>query len=225
VEVRVRPTPAEVELEVRDTGKGIASDFLPHIFERFRQEDASTTKTYRGLGLGLAIVERLVSLHEGTVAAHSAGEGQGSRFVVRLRRVNEPTLGALEIALSDVPLAGRKVLVVEDDDDARSMIRRLLEESGAAVREASGVEDAIRLVERDLPDLVVSDIGMAGADGYELVRRLRDREASRDLPAVALTAFSRAEDRADALRAGYDVHLPKPVDPERLLTAIVRLLG
>ena len=228
VSVSVEAVGPAVQIEVKDTGRGIRSEFLPHIFERFRQQDASTTKHYSGLGLGLAIVKHLVELHGGTVEAESGGEDSGSTFRVTLPRSREggsavaPSRPRLEHARLD----GLRVLVVEDDPDARMLVGRMLRDSDAEVTEAASVAEALDALAAQTPDILLSDIGMAGRDGYELIRQIRAMgHTPATLPAIALTAFARLEDRRDALLAGYQVHLAKPVDPQELLAAVASLTG
>ena len=206
-----------LRLTVRDRGRGISSEFLPHIFERFRQEDATTRRRHGGLGLGLAIVKRLVDAHGGTVSVASAGEGQGAVFTVSMPHAvgrtasNEPRRGTPD-------LHGVRVLVVEDDADARSFVHRVLRDAGAEVREASDVPSALSLIDPFGPHVLVSDVGMPREDGYDLIRRIRESGyAAEVLPAIALTAFARDEDRDRALAAGYQHHLAKPVNVTRLL--------
>ncbi len=229
-------------LSVTDTGEGITPDFLPHVFERFRQADASAAREHGGLGLGLAIVRQLAELHGGTVQVTSPGRGQGSTLTVLL-----PTSGSLPsndgAAASRAPqddertpppspappeggpaaaLSGVHVLVVDDQLDTRDLIERLLSERGAAVTTATSAGEALARIEAATPDVLVADIAMPAVDGYELIRRLRVR-AHGAVPAVALTAFARDEDRARALAAGYDEHLAKPVEAAALLSAVARL--
>ncbi|HLO47038.1 MAG TPA: response regulator, partial [Kamptonema sp.] len=228
-----------VELIVRDTGKGISAEFLPYVFERFLQADGSVTKSYGGLGLGLAIVRHLVELHGGTVSAQSDGEGQGATFIVRLplkQGIRDRDLEILPIASSSVSseneqppsqLSGLQVLVVEDDADARQFLGTLLEEYGVTAIAVRSVAEAIAVLERWQPDILVSDIGMPLEDGYSLIRKVRAKETSQrqHLPAVALTAYAREQDRVQALAAGYDEYIAKPVDPEQLLGALVNLVN
>ncbi len=228
---------AHVELTVEDTGVGIKPEFVPYVFERFRQADATTTRMFGGLGLGLSIVRRLVELHGGTVRAKSAGEGQGSKFVVRLpvepayAGVRAPaTKSASAPATYDfeyADLAGIKVLVVEDEPDARDLARRVLSECHANVLTASTASEAIMAVEKEKPDVIVSDIGMPDVDGYELLRRIRALGPERGgrAPAIALTAFARTEDRMRALRAGFLVHVSKPVEPSELVATVASVAG
>ena len=231
VTVRAEQIGATVRIVVTDTGQGIDSAFLPHVFDRFRQ--ASTGKTSRkGLGLGLAIVRHLVEAHAGTVEATSEGAGKGATFTVELpvmvgRTVlsTEPAGGypsSLETTLS---LTGMRVLVVDDDADARDMLGTALRQYGADVELTASVEEALTAASAHCPDVLVSDIEMPEATGYDLVRRLRQSDDAelRRLPAVALTAYARAEDRVKALIAGFQTHVPKPVEPAELVTVIASL--
>ncbi|HEX5661018.1 MAG TPA: ATP-binding protein, partial [Polyangiales bacterium] len=212
-----------VELAVSDEGQGIAAEFLPHVFDRFRQADASVTRKSSGLGLGLSIVKHVVELHGGTVVAESPGEGLGALFTVRipiapLRAVEPPP----ERVPSVIPqltcppaIAGLRVLVVDDEDDARDLLRALLDHGGASVRAASNVREALALLKADPPDVLVTDIGMPEQDGYALIEQVRALPAERGgrTPAVALTAYARSEDRTRALLKGFNHHVAKPVDP------------
>lgn len=223
-----------VEIAVSDRGHGVDPSFLPHVFERFRQADSSTTRKGGGLGLGLAIVRNLVELHGGSVRAESDGLGKGSRFVVRLPIAPLPTTSitmppAIHPTASKPSypreLEGLHVLVVDDEDDARELVAELLTECNVKVSSASNVRDALRLVESVRPTIIVSDIGMPEEDGYVLIRELRALPSSRggNTPAIALTAYVRAEDRTKALVAGFNTHLPKPVEPAELLAVLASL--
>ena len=227
VTVGVRRAEAHVEIEVRDDGRGISADFLPFIFDRFRQEDVGSRKSFGGLGLGLAIVKHLAEMHGGSVTARSAGESHGATFVVVLPQTSVRTGLAASVSgalAADAELAGLRVLVVEDDDDARVLICRVLDEAGAETLPAANVASALAIVEENAPGMLVSDIGMAQRDGYDLIRELRARGYdSEKLPAIALTAFARAEDRAEALGAGFQVHLSKPFAPQELLAIVASL--
>ena len=227
VAVRLLQTEADLELTVADQGPGISRDFLPHVFEPFRQEHAGTKRGHGGLGLGLAIVRHLVEAHDGRITATSPGDQHGSTFVVRLPR-QERHRGAppaAPVPVTPLPsLDGVRVLVVEDDFDARILIRRMLEEAGAQVTDASDVDAAIECIDAVRPDVVVSDIALPHQDGYDLIRRIRERYRADLLPAIALTAFAREEDRSKALNAGYQAHLAKPVDPRQLLTVAAGLV-
>ena len=232
VEVAVRPTDSCLEIEVRDEGAGIAADFLPHVFERFRQRDSSTTRRQGGLGLGLAIVRSLAELHGGTVAASSEGEGKGATFTVRLpvRAVFENAApaenGPLQAPAGEaegVPdrcLEGLHIVAVDDEEEARSLVRAVLERYAARVTTCSTAEEALAAVARDRPDLLLADVGMPGCDGYELIRRVRALPGFEALPAVALTAYGGAHDRAQALSAGFWQHLAKPVLPAALVRVV-----
>jgi CheY-like chemotaxis protein len=236
VQVRVRGTPRDVEISVGDTGQGIGPEFLPHVFERLRQGDGSTTRTHGGLGLGLAIVRHLVELHGGAVAAESPGISQGATFTVRLPLAcpprelpSEPVFNDPEfsdhhsIARSPVrSLDGLHVLVVDDEPDAREVFRLGLGTCGAKVTTASSAAEAYEKLQALRPDVLVSDIGMPGEDGFSLMRRVRQlaEAAGGRVPAVALTAYAGAEDRDRALLAGFQMHVPKPVEPLELAAAL-----
>ncbi|QRK05699.1 PAS domain S-box protein [Archangium violaceum] len=230
VTVQLGPLDGVVELRVMDTGMGISPSFLPHIFERFRQEDGSSRRAHGGLGLGLAIVHHLVELHGGRVSAHSPGEGHGATFVLHLPREPRPAPPlppAPPGSVDAVPpvrsaLAGLRLLLVEDQEDTREMLRLLLEGHGAQLRAVSSAAEAFRCLREWRPELLVSDIGLPGENGYELLQRIRalpDGEGGLT-PAIALTAYARAEDRAKALRAGFDMHVPKPVEEAELLAVL-----
>jgi CheY-like chemotaxis protein/two-component sensor histidine kinase len=233
VDVRVDQVASMVRLAVIDTGQGIDPDFLPHVFDRFRQASSIPGQTRRkGLGLGLAIVRHLVEAHAGTVTAASDGPGKGATFTVEIPVMVGRTVlstgsthgyaSALETSLS---LTGVRLLVVDDEADAREMLRIALHQYGAAVRVAASAEEALAQVAAERPDVLVSDIEMPDATGYELVRHLRhsDNPEVRRLPAVALTAYARTEDRVKALLAGFQTHVPKPVEPAELVTVIATL--
>jgi PAS domain S-box-containing protein len=240
VRVRVKRENSHVCLTVSDNGRGISRDFLPHVFDRFRQGDQSTTRVHGGLGLGLSIVRHLVELHGGTVKADSEGEGRGSTFTVELpelrivdggsRQEEEPDAYNDESAGRDPQpaiLEGLRVLVVDDDEDALSLIKVVLERTGAAVTTAESAAAAWGVLEEAWPDLLLCDIGMPGEDGYQLIRRVRSLESARrtaHTPAVALTAYAGDADRALALDAGFQLHVPKPVDPADLISAVAGLV-
>jgi len=226
-----------VEITVRDTGKGIGADFLPYVFDPFRQADGTITRAQGGLGLGLAICRHLVELHGGWIDVASAGETCGATFTVAIPAATasqdrsrprtgsagrEPTPPPLE---RPPQLLGLKVLAVDDDTDARHLVQTVLEECGSAVRVASNVADAIRAIEEQVPDVLLSDIGMPGEDGYALIRRVRSLPPGRggSVPAAALTAYTRAEDRVQVLDAGYTMHVPKPVGPDELISVVTNL--
>jgi signal transduction histidine kinase/ActR/RegA family two-component response regulator len=227
VQILVTRTEGHVEITVVDTGAGISEKFLPHVFERFLQADSSMSRTHGGLGLGLAIVKHLVELHGGTVSAESEGEGKGATFRVRLPLdLSKSTDAAKPHELGLKPLPNVKVLVVDDDPSSCEVVRRILVSCEAEVSTAASVEEALPLLETFLPDVLISDIGMPGKDGIAFIRELRETESktrARRLPAVALTAFARAEDRIRVLQAGYNSHVSKPIDPRELIAVVESL--
>ncbi|AKT36146.1 hybrid sensor histidine kinase/response regulator [Chondromyces crocatus] len=234
VRVRLRQTSSAAEICVEDTGKGIDPAFLPYVFERFRQADTSTTRHHGGLGLGLTIVKHLVELHGGTVSASSRGPGHGASFSVQLPLaapvVTETPLlrpraqngASLHREIKPPGVEGLRVLVVDDEPDARDLIAAVLGESGVNVTCASSASEALARLQALRPDILVSDIGMPGEDGYTLIERVRALPPDRGgrTPAVALTAYARMEDRTRALLSGYNMHLTKPVEPTELLTIL-----
>ncbi|HYR29410.1 MAG TPA: PAS domain S-box protein, partial [Thermoanaerobaculia bacterium] len=223
---------AQVQVCVTDTGEGIRPEFLPFVFDRFRQADATTTRRHGGLGLGLAIVKQLTELHGGSVAVHSEGPGKGARFSVQL-----PLVAARQRAPREEPahvrkrvraidglceqVEGVRVLVVDDESDARGVVRRFLEDCGAVVTAASSAAEAMERLAADAFDVLVSDIGMPHEDGYSLIRNVRAR--GNHIPAIALTAYARPEDRVHAVDAGYQTHLAKPADPSELIALVADL--
>jgi PAS domain S-box-containing protein len=239
VEVLLKHTSTEVQVSIIDTGEGIAPEFLPYIFDRFQQGDASTTRRHGGLGLGLAIVKQLVELHGGTVRVQSDGLGKGATFNVRLPvtavypepekegHLPEATLRGENPPIPEVSLADIQVLVVDDEIDARDLVKKLLEMAGATVSTAGSASEAMGHILAGRPDVLVCDIGMQEEDGYSLIRRLRGIEKKEDgiLPAVALSAYARSEDRTKAIRSGFQIHLAKPVEPAELLAVISSLAG
>ena len=229
---------SHVEVSVIDTGEGIAPEFLPYIFDRFQQGDASTTRRHGGLGLGLAIVKQLVGLHGGDVSVKSGGIGQGAAFIVQLPLIavysepdeerRHPRAALRENQpLPEVSLDNVHVLVVDDEIDARELVKRLLEMAGATVSMAGSASEAMERILAGRPDVLVCDIGMPGEDGYSLIRRLRGLEEKQEsvLPAVAVTAYARSEDRTKAIRSGFQNHLAKPVEPAELLAVVSSLAG
>jgi signal transduction histidine kinase/ActR/RegA family two-component response regulator len=235
VEVRLRELAPEAVIQVIDSGIGIRPEFLPHVFDRFRQAESSHTRSHGGLGLGLSIVQHLVELHGGTVEVESPGEGQGATFTVKLPLRLEL---AEELPLEQRPALSQvwglpdllkdvRVLVVEDEADTRDLLVTALAQCGAEVVAAGSVPEALAAFDRVMPDVLVSDIGFPGEDGYSLIRKLRARAPSRGgrLPAVALTAYVREEDRRRALTAGFQTHLAKPVDPSELIMTVAQMAG
>jgi signal transduction histidine kinase/CheY-like chemotaxis protein len=227
VDITLRPAGTATELSVSDTGIGIAPDLLPHVFERFRQGDTGTMRAHGGLGLGLAIVRHLVELHGGTVRARSAGEGHGSTFTVVLPAAPQQVIDrpAGRAVVQDVDLRGTCILVVDDDPDAREVVRAMLESAGASVATTASARDTRALVDRLRPDVLIADVGMPDEDGYSLMKWLRAQErGTRHLPAIALTAHARAEDVERALESGFEIHVAKPVDAIELLATVSTLL-
>jgi CheY-like chemotaxis protein/two-component sensor histidine kinase len=227
VEIHLRRQNGTVEIEVADSGIGIRPEFLPHVFDRFRQGNAGAARRYGGLGLGLAIAKQLTELHGGTITAHSDGEGHGAAFTVHLpleRRFTATSLPAPPPTKPDAStLQGVDLLLVEDDPMAREATARLLEQYGAVVRAVGSAALAREAFEHRRPDMIVADIGMPDEDGCALLaqlRRVEEQQRSVRVPAIAVTAFARTEDRERALAAGFDEYLTKPVEAERL----VRLL-
>jgi PAS domain S-box-containing protein len=244
VQLALQRVDSHIELSVSDTGAGIAPEFLPHVFERFRQGDASTARAHTGLGIGLALVKHLAELHGGAVRAASPGPGQGATFTVVFplailhaapRNAREERIHPTQVAPhqpggsdsrpSAPDLSGLRVMVVEDERDARVLLQKLLETARVDVRAAASATEALDELEKFTPDVVISDIGMPHMDGYQFIRALRRRSAAKGgkTPAVALTAFARSEDRTRALMAGYQMHMAKPVEPAELLATIAAL--
>jgi signal transduction histidine kinase len=235
ITVALSRTNAHASIEVRDTGIGIRPEFLPHLFERFRQGDASAARKHDGLGLGLAIVKHVVELHGGSVKAESAGEGQGATFVVELpirvthaglARATDSRGSAIDLRSvrgHEVDLLGVTVLAIDDQADARMLLTRILQERHAEVIVADGVETGLRAVNERRPDVVLCDIGMPVKDGYSFIAELRGRGDT--TPAMAVTAFAQEGDRSRLLRAGYQGYLTKPVEPSQLVAGIAALLG
>ncbi|MFB2975294.1 response regulator [Microseira sp. BLCC-F43] len=220
------------QITIKDTGKGIAGEFLPYVFETFRQADASITRQHGGLGLGLAIVRHLVELHGGTVSVESPGEGQGATFTVELplleRKEDKAEKGDKKDKedKEEFPLAGKRVLVVDDEPDTQEFLVFTLEQYGATTCAVASVASALEVIPSFQPDLLLSDIGMPNEDGYNLIRKVRNlADKSATLPAIALTAYARTEDRIRALEAGFQTHVAKPIEPEELVTVVTNLLG
>jgi signal transduction histidine kinase/ActR/RegA family two-component response regulator len=233
VEVVLRRSGGEIEIQVSDTGIGITAEFLPHVFDRFQQADSSTTRRQSGLGLGLAITKQLVTLHHGTIEAHSPGRDKGSTFIVRLPL---PLISADVGATPKIAPTGRssldfnraKVLVLEDDLDSRTGLVALLRNANAVPTAVGSAAAALQAVEKLPPDLIISDIGLPNEDGYSFIRRLRTWESSKSrpqIPAIALTAFARPQDLKRALDAGFQAHVAKPLDANQFFSAAHELLA
>jgi CheY-like chemotaxis protein len=229
VQIVVARVNSHVEIRVSDTGEGIAPTFLPLVFERFRQADASASRMHGGLGLGLAVVKQLVELHGGTVAAASDGPGRGAMFTVALPlaivqpRAAEPRVHPLSAHAPPRPtelplLDGVSILVVDDERDALQLVAKVFEDRGAVVTTSASADNALELAFARPFDVIVSDIGMPGRDGYELIKECRARGLT--TPAIALTAYARSEDRTKALSSGYQGHVAKPVEVAELLAAV-----
>ena len=239
VDLFIAPSNGDMEVRVVDTGQGISPEFLPHVFERFRQADGATTRRHTGLGLGLAIVRQIVELHGGTVHAASPGEGFGATFTVRLPiPVADASVGQPAVLeerriwaspTSPMPrllrLDALRILVVDDSTDGRALTSLVLTQAGASVTAAASVREALQMLEGERPDVLVSDIGLPDEDGFGLIRQIRQGEAKHGgfLPAVALTGYARAEDRARSLAAGFQAHVTKPFDPAKLMAAIATI--
>ena len=239
IQVKVQRINSHVEIIVSDSGVGISKEFLPYVFDRFRQADASTTRIHGGLGLGLSIVRQLVDLHGGSASVHSEGEGKGATFTITLPFVGvvsnqkeaesvHPTQGDESISFEGLPsLQGLKVLVVDDEPDTRELIREVLKECGSEVITSQSAAEALVALEEHKPDILISDLGMPDEDGYSLISKIRALPEDRggQIPAAALTAYARAEDRMRVLRSGFQFHLPKPVDSAELVTVVASLAG
>ena len=239
IQVKVQRINSHVEIEVSDSGVGISKEFLPYVFDRFRQADASSTRLHGGLGLGLSIVHQLVDLHGGTVRVHSEGEGTGATFTINLPFVGvvtnpqepeavHPTHSDELLAFDGLPsLQGLRILVVDDEPDTRELIQEVLKECGADVITSNSAAEALTAIEQHHPDILISDLGMPDEDGYSLISKIRALPAEQGglIPAAALTAYARAEDRMRVLRSGFQFHLPKPVDSAELVTVVASLAG
>jgi PAS domain S-box-containing protein len=236
VQVRLGCINSHIEVSVADTGIGIAPEFLPHVFERFRQADASIARERGGLGLGLSIARQLAEMHGGTIEAASGGLGKGATFTVKLplmivHPIRQPSEGVQPPAAAGaqtIPTGDLRdvhVLAVDDDPDAVTLVADLLQAAGARVSTASSADDALRVIEAEVPQVIVSDLGMPRVDGFQLIERIRGHRDPlvRHLPAAALTAYARSDDRVKALRAGFQIHLAKPIDPTELVTAVAAL--
>jgi PAS domain S-box-containing protein len=239
VQVALERVNSHVEIVVSDSGLGIEPEFLPHVFERFRQADASSTRRHGGLGIGLSIVRQLVELHGGNVRAKSPGPGQGSTFIVTLplsistheeppsARIHPKAASGSTSPCHDIDLHGVRVLIVDDEPDARRLITRILRTCGAEVFAAASMAEALELLGERTPHVLVSDLGMPEHDGFELIQAVRARPAHAGgaTPAAALSAFARSEDRRRAMMAGFQTHVAKPVEPAELLAVIANLAG
>jgi PAS domain S-box-containing protein len=239
VQVRLERVNSHVEIVVSDTGKGIESEFLPYVFDRFRQSDASRTRRHGGLGLGLAIVRQLVELHGGTVSVSSEGEGRGTTFTVNLpllpMRIEPeseaapvyPTARTIESHDCPPELSGLHVLLVEDEADSRDLLYLVLHSCGAEVATAGSAAEALELIKSEKFNVIVSDIGMPEEDGFSLIGKIRNlsNEQGGNVPAIALTAYARAEDRVRAIRSGFQMHIAKPVEPAELIAVVANLAG
>jgi CheY-like chemotaxis protein len=234
--IRLERAGARAKVSIADTGKGINPDFLPFVFDRFRQADGTTTRMHDGLGLGLAIVRHLVEAHGGTVWAESPGEGQGATFTITLPlpagRLKPTAPVPFNHSAAQQPvraaisqLHGVRVLVVDDDEDARQMLSTVLSLSGAEVRGSASASEALEELHRWQPDVLLSDIGMPHEDGYDLIQRVRALAAAQGghVPAAALTAYARDEDRERALAAGFQLHVAKPIGSVELISAVAHL--
>jgi CheY-like chemotaxis protein len=238
IDVVLERVNSHVEVSIEDSGIGIKPEFLAFVFDRFRQADASITRRHGGLGLGLSIVKHLIELHGGTVRVKSPGEGQGSTFIVALPisvarssdsgRHERPRFADVDLFSVGLPsLAGVTVLVVDDEPDARLLVSRIVEERGARALMAQTGEEALSLLNTGSVNILVSDLGMPDYDGYKFIQQIRTCESKsvRNIPAIALTAYARADDRQRALLAGYQMHLAKPVEPRELIAGIASLLN
>jgi len=237
VQIRSERVNSHLEIIVSDTGQGISPDFLPHVFDRFRQADQKTSRQHGGMGLGLAIVRHLVELHGGSVQASSEGVGRGATFTVKLPIIPiyqvDTSGGRVHPAARDLlpaheitdRLDGLRILVVDDEPDTRDLLKQGLEYCGATVRLADSAAEALTALDNEVPDVLISDIGMPGEDGYDLIKQVRNLQAEkgRRVAAIALTAYTRVEDRLHALRAGYDMHVPKPVELTELCAVATSL--
>ncbi|GAB4228400.1 MAG: hypothetical protein Kow00121_57310 [Elainellaceae cyanobacterium] len=228
VVLRLEQDDTHAQIQIEDTGKGISPEFLPHIFERFQQQDISTARQFGGLGLGLAISRQLVELHGGTITAHSLGEGQGATFMVRLPLMRSSSQSTVPIpwTAQTTDLRNVRVLVADDDLDSLELVKVLLEQEGMIVTTVASARQAITMLQQNQFDLLISDIGMPEMDGYELLRQVRTLPAQQNqvLSAIALTAYAGEHHQKQTLEAGYQIHLPKPIEPNTLIAAIMALI-
>src|SRR5215467_2510867 len=232
IQIQLQRVRSHAEIVVSDTGQGIVANVLPYVFDRLRQGESGSARGHGGLGIGLALVRHLVELHGGSVYAESAGEGKGATFIVKLPLMladvrEEAVTRRDSLALENPSLAGAHIVVVDDDPTAVELIKEVLVQAGAAVVESRSADEALREIARHRPDVLVSDIEMPGQDGYSLIRKLRalSPEQGGKIPAVALTAFGRPEDRIRSLQAGFNIHLTKPVDPAELIASVASMIG
>jgi len=231
--VKLLQIDSHAEIVVEDTGKGISTEFLPFVFDRFRQADSTTTRQHGGLGLGLAIARHLVEIHGGTIQARSDGEEKGASFSVRLPLISHSvrardTLSQQEsVAPNEFPLAGLHVLVVDDDRDTLELLTAALTQRNARVTAVSSAREAMEVMKSLHPDVLVSDIAMPGGDGYQLIRELRAMKSHliSSIPAVAITAYAKDEDRERALSSGYQHYLAKPIELSELLSVVANIAG
>ncbi|WP_375495355.1 response regulator, partial [uncultured Nostoc sp.] len=233
IDIQLERVDTQAQITVSDTGKGISPDFLPYVFEYFRQADGTTTRKFGGLGLGLAIVRHLIELHGGTISAESLGEGQGAIFRVRLPLIKKDlppkqdiNIAALNASATEI-LAGIQILVVDDDNDTRDFHTFVLEQAGARVIAVTSAKEALQVLVESEPDFLLSDIGMPETDGYMLMRQVKVLQAkqARQIPAIALTAYAGEINQQQALESGFQKHLSKPIEPEELVKAIATLIG
>jgi signal transduction histidine kinase/CheY-like chemotaxis protein len=238
ISIQLERVESHIEITVKDTGKGIGYEFLPYIFNPFTQADGSINRSFGGLGMGLAIVKHIVELHGGTTVVSSEGEGHGATFTIKLpllvvrkefnkgERVHPQVSEGLQF---DLPysLNGLRILVVDDEPDTREILKIILQQSGAEVRTANSASQAINILDQWLASLLICDIGMPGETGYDLIQKVRARDPKKGgkIPAIALTAFARIEDRIKALKTGFQMHVPKPIEPAELITIVANLTG